>query len=311
MLHHGHQLDVRVAHVGRIRHQRVGQLAVRQAAAIGVPPPRPEMHLVDRHRPVQPPAGRRARRHPGGVAPGVAVVGPDERCRPRRRLGRTRERVGLLQQVAFRRAHLVLVAGAVAEAGHEQLPDPRRHQAAHRVHAPVPLVEIAHHADALGIRRPHGEVHAGHVADGQPARAQLLPGAVVRALGEEMQVEIGQHRPELVGIDQVADRGSLVDAQPVGQFVRRGGPRQRGLEHAAVQSPRHGDGPAVGHQLNRRGVRLDGAHDHRRDAAVYRGVPAQYAEWVGTCARRQRIELARVGCGGPTTHQWHCNDLTY
>ena len=52
--HHRQQLDVREAEVERVRRQLVGQLGVGQRAVVlqRVQPPRAEVHLVDRHRPV-------------------------------------------------------------------------------------------------------------------------------------------------------------------------------------------------------------------------------------------------------------------
>ena len=65
MLHHRQQLDVRVAHLLHVRDEPVRKLAVRQVAAalLGHAPPRSQMHLVHRHRPLEP-------RRPG--APAIA-----------------------------------------------------------------------------------------------------------------------------------------------------------------------------------------------------------------------------------------------
>ena len=93
MLHHRHQLEVRVAHSAAYGTSVSASSRYDRRSAIGVPPPRPEMHLVDRHRPVQPPAGRRARRHPGGVAPGVAAR-RSRRATPSAAAPRPRARTG-------------------------------------------------------------------------------------------------------------------------------------------------------------------------------------------------------------------------
>ena len=114
MLHHRHQLDVRVAHLADVRHQRLRQLAVGQIAIplLGHSPPRAEVHLVDRHRPLVPAAERRPIAQPLAVAPLVAPVGPDHRRAVRRHLEPLRVRIRLLQQMPGDRPHLVLVAGA-------------------------------------------------------------------------------------------------------------------------------------------------------------------------------------------------------
>ena len=72
------------------------------------------------------------------------------------------------------------------------------------MHAAVPAVEVADHAHALRVGRPHGEVHAGDAADRHHVRAELLPRAKVRALAEQVQVEVGEDLTELIGIDDLA-----------------------------------------------------------------------------------------------------------
>ena len=102
------------------------------------------MDLVDRHRLVE----RRALAallEPLRVAPLVLGL-VDDRRGLRRQLGLERVRVGLLEAVAVRPGDLVLVVRALADLGHEQLPDPARAERAHRVQAAVPAVEVADHA---------------------------------------------------------------------------------------------------------------------------------------------------------------------
>ena len=65
------------------------------------------------------------------------------------------------------RANLELVLFAVRQIGNEQLPHAGRGQQPHRVHAAVPPVEVADHADAIGVRRPHREMHAGRRSDAE------------------------------------------------------------------------------------------------------------------------------------------------
>ena len=55
---------------------------------------------------------------------------------------------------------LVLVDLALAEVGDEELPDPGRAAIAHRVAPAVPVIEVADHADPLGVGRPDGEMDA-------------------------------------------------------------------------------------------------------------------------------------------------------
>ena len=47
VLHNGHQLDMRVAHLLHIRHQRIGKLGEGIITAVVMPFPRTSMHLID------------------------------------------------------------------------------------------------------------------------------------------------------------------------------------------------------------------------------------------------------------------------
>src|SRR5690606_36270247 len=62
----------------------------------------------------------------------------------------------------------------------------------HHVARAVPSVEIAHDADALRIRCPHGKARPPHALDGDHMRAELLIDVMMIAFAEEMKVEIGQ-----------------------------------------------------------------------------------------------------------------------
>src|SRR5262249_59540458 len=108
-------------------------------------------------------------------------------------------RIHLVQQMTAARPDLELVAGAIREVGYEDLPDAQRDELAHRVHAPVPSVDVADDADPLGVRRPDREAHARATPDLHLAAAELLPCPVARALAQQVQVELAQDLPDLVG----------------------------------------------------------------------------------------------------------------
>ncbi len=95
MLHDRQQLDVGEAVRQTVIGNRVGQVAVvREALPFGDgAPPRTEVHLVDRHRRIEPLA-LATRRHPVAVAPRVIEVGND-------RIGRRRSVVGRADRVAL------------------------------------------------------------------------------------------------------------------------------------------------------------------------------------------------------------------
>ncbi len=188
--HHGQQLDVREAEVGHVGRQLVGELGVGQRAVVlqRVAPPRAEVHLVGRHRLVVRRAGR-ARGEVRVVAPLVGRLVHDRR-RLRRQLGLERERVGLQQQLAGLRADLELVARAVADGRHEQLPDARAAERAHHVQAPVPEVEVADDGDRARGRCPDRERRALHAVQLAHVGAHLRPQLLVAALAEEVLVEV-------------------------------------------------------------------------------------------------------------------------
>ena len=54
---------------------------------------------------------------------------------------------------------------------------------------PVPLVEIADHADVVGVGSPHREADAAGVAFAHQVRAQHAIALVMRALGVQVQFE--------------------------------------------------------------------------------------------------------------------------
>ena len=124
VLHDRQQLDVGEAETGDVLDELRREVAVAEhlARIVGRAPPRAEVHLVHRHRRVERVA-RRPRRHPLVVAPLVVEL-PDDGRGQRRLLGAERQRIGLLDAVAaVVRDDRVLVARAVARAGHEALPD--------------------------------------------------------------------------------------------------------------------------------------------------------------------------------------------
>ena len=110
------ELHVGEAQLGDVAGELAGELGVGQAG-----PPRAEMHLIGAHRAGQQiPVGSLLK--PGGVAPGVPGLGDTGRGSGRL-LRPAGHRVGLAAPDAIRAADVVLVAGAVADAGNQQLPD--------------------------------------------------------------------------------------------------------------------------------------------------------------------------------------------
>ena len=90
---------------------------------------------------------------------------------------------------------------------------------------PVPIVEIADDADALGIRRPDGEARAGHAVNHAQLRAELLENFPLVALAEQEQIRFAQRRQKGKGIARAARvAGFIRDDEVVGiNLVRRFG----------------------------------------------------------------------------------------
>ena len=277
---------MRVAHLLHVGDQPRGELAIGQPAPalFGNARPRPEVHFIDRHRPLEPGAARPPRRHPLRIVPFVVAAG-DDRRRQRRQFETEPVRIGLEQQLAVqRRSDLELVVLPRRHAGNEDLPDARRPEAPHRMHAAVPPVEVADDADALRVRRPDAEVRALCITDAHQVRAELVVDAGVLALREQVAVVLGDDAAVAIGIvdlDRMPVR--IDDAQPVVEDLRRRAEER--FEHAGG-IPLHRRGLAGTDDVHPRGGRLVRADDDAVGAAMR----PQNGEGVGMARARQRVE---------------------
>ena len=227
------------------------------AAAVGMAPPRTGVHFVDIQRRVQP-VGARAPLEPRAVAPRMLrrLAYPRRRCRAQ--LETLSVRVGFHQhRAAGAVADFVLVQRAGRQFRHEQFPHPAGAARLQRMHAPVPAVEIADHAHALGIGRPHREAHARHALERHRPCTQGEIGLMQAAGAEQIQVVLGERERERIGIEALARCVPFLEAQPAGRRGTRAEPR--------FEQP--GDGPAgkrhpaVGRRHRGRArMRVVGAH---------------------------------------------------
>ncbi len=293
VLHHRQQLDVREAHLAHVRHQALGQLPVGQEPlAVRAARPRSEVHLVDRHRPIEPAVLPRALRHPRLVAPCVAADAPDDGRRPRGKLEAQRVGIRFREDDARLRSQLEFVLLAAPDTRDEDLPHPVRRQAAHRVDATVPPVEVADDADAIGIGCPHREVHPGDRSELDGVRAQLLVGAQLGALADQVEVEIAQDAAEAVGIVHLAHVAVLPrHAQAVGDGVVIARPAgDHGLEQIGPLAPREAHRPARHRrqQLDALRPRVEEPNGERRLAADPRLVRPEQRERIVAGALLER-----------------------
>src|ERR1035437_5742594 len=181
MLHHRHELDVREAEVLDVVAELVRELEIGETpvAPEGVPPPRAEVHLVDRDRRAQR-VGAPARGDPLLVRP-LVLRAPDDGGGVGRNLRVERERVGLDPQAPLLRADLELVRRAFDDTRYEQLPDAGGTKRAHRVQATVPRVEVADDRNGARVRGPAGKRRADGAVDLAYVRTELLVQLLVAA----------------------------------------------------------------------------------------------------------------------------------
>ena len=247
VLHDRHQLDVAEAEVGDVRHQLVDELVPGQDLAVPLAPGG-QVHLVDRHRLVHRLPGR-ARLHPRVVAPLVGGL-VDPARRRRRHLGPERHRVGLLPPLAVGAEDHVLVAGAGTDGRHEQLPDARLPELAHRVLAAVPAVEVALQPDAARAGRPDRERRARDVPGRRAVvvdpRPEHGPEQLVATLVDQVQVHLAEGRQEAVRVVDGDRALPVVDLDPVVRHVapvvrrssrRRAWSRPRPPTHPRTRAP--------------------------------------------------------------------------
>ena len=240
MLRHRHDLHVGEAHLDDVVRQRRGQFAVRERTVplLRFCPPRAEVHLVDRHRPVKLTGGGPPAVDPRGVGPLILARIADDRGVVGRRLEVRAVRVSLDVELPTRVTQLELVELALAEARDKQLPDAGDPERAHRVVTAVPLVEVADDGNARGRRRPDREGHAGHAIHGPQLRPELLVDAMLVAFVEEIEVLRAQRRQKRVRIVEFADCAvGLRGPEPVLEDL--GAARDEDLEETLGRLPGH------------------------------------------------------------------------
>ena len=111
-------------------------------------------------------------------------------------------------------AYLELVELAQPDVRHEYLPHAGAAQRTHRIHTPVPAVEIAHHADAFGIRRPHRKAHTPHALHLHVVRAEHAVSLLQAAFREQVEIVFADAAAEGIGIMHFDDM--VEEIQPAG-----------------------------------------------------------------------------------------------
>ena len=173
--------------------QRLGQFAVAPRFRRRFFPPRADVDFINAHRRAQRVA-LAAFFQPGIVGPLEFFGVPDDGGLFGRDLEEKPERVGVQLDVAVRVADLEFVMRACADAGNENFPDAGGAEQPHGMEPPVPIVEIADDADALGVRRPDGKAGAGHAVSRAQLRAELFVNFPLVALAEQKQIRFAERR---------------------------------------------------------------------------------------------------------------------
>src|SRR5438445_1548135 len=83
-------------------------------------------------------------------------------------------RIGLQADLPVQTFNLKLVVRAFADAGNKNFPYAGSSERTQRMTTAVPVVEIAHDTDALGIGRPNGKTGPVHPVDGAQLRAEFF-----------------------------------------------------------------------------------------------------------------------------------------
>ena len=234
MLGHGHVLDVRKAHLLHIFDQRVGQLAIVERFTQRFFAPRTRVDFIDAQRRAQgialPPLNE-----PIFIRPNEFVDVPDDGCVLGRRLEEETERISAQTDISMQIPHFVFVMRALTDAWDKYLPHTGRSQRAHLVEAAIPGIEIANHADALGIRRPDGEAGARDAVDGAQLRSEFVVNTAFVAFAKQVQVGFAQCRQEGIGITGAAYVSAVIgDHQVIGVNAI-------GLFNCALKNIRFGD----------------------------------------------------------------------
>src|SRR6266545_421088 len=87
--------------------------------------------------------------------------------------------------------HVIFVYRALTEGWYKALPHSGR-AGAHHVGPGIPLVEIAHYRDLLGIRGPYRKLHSLTSIPLREVGAEFLVGMIESSLGQQIYVKIAQ-----------------------------------------------------------------------------------------------------------------------
>ena len=156
--------------------------------------------------------------------------------------------------------------------------------------ATVPVVEVAHDAHALRVRRPHGKHHAAHAFHLPQVCAQLLVGVVVRSLGEQVQVKVGKDGWESIRIVEVPYVSvGVLRTQAIREYLRL--TWEDGLEKALGMNTLKRERPGLPQDPKLSGIRHERPDGNGRFTFEMNGVRPQDVKGVGVRGTQDQFNL--------------------
>ena len=210
VLHHRHQLYMRVSHLLHILYQKGRQfpVSIEFPSVVGLCKGT-QINLVNIDRLI-------LRLHSGTVFqplcifPGKSFDLPHDRSRLRSQLRSEAIRIRLHKGQSALRLDLKFIAVSLFDIRDKKLKDPGIPEAVHLVHAAIPVIEIADYADADRIGRPNGEAHARNAIDRRRMRSQLFIDRIVDPGAEQFGVLPRDLRQEIIGVLRFFQRAVLI-----------------------------------------------------------------------------------------------------
>ena len=178
---------------------------------------------------------------------------------------------------------------AFYDTGKEYFPNAAADEFAHRINAPVPIVEIADHAHALRVRRPDGEVNSLLIANRPQMRTEFLVKLEMISFGEKMQIHLAHDRSVAIRIVQRPLRSIPAHcANPV--IAVTFFPRQHCLEKSVVMNSFRRD-LLLRWENDRYFARV--RPKDANDKIVSHAMRAEDPERIGMCSFDEGSELVR------------------
>ncbi len=215
--------------------------------------------------------------HPRAVTPFVLALLDDARG-SRRVIGSAREGIGFEGAHPVASGHEELVANTLADARAEQLPHSGTAEHSHRPGPRVPEVRVADDADAERVRCPDAEGRSNDAVVLDHPRSERTPELQMRALADQVQIELAESRREGVRILLLPLPLVVAEPDPVAGEIDH---RKVDLEQAVTVAPPHRGDAVHPRDACRRRLRVKRADQCRRAVGM---------------RPQQRVRVAQPAC---------------